>query len=463
MVRQGGEISIDVTVAREEGFIEDILLTADGLPADVSAVELTIAGEETSGTLVIAAAEAAAQGGAAIEIVGSAGELDRTADLRLLIAGEPGSLDLSFGDKGVMAIPPDEEDPAAPTGEAIEVQPDGSILVAGSLGPDALVLKLTPDGALDTSFGDGGTLLPGPGAIHAILVLAGGGIVLGGFNGAPGGADPAVYLFGEDGEPDTGFGDDGVALVSPGELNAAIHDLVLGGDGTLYGVGFDDELLNAYLFGVTGDGMEAEPIAELEGARFWDTALQPDGKLLVAGCAEGAFWLGQFEPSGALDPSFGEQGVALVQFMPDDEPLSAEATAVLLVDGKILLTGTAGESISMASLLANGVVDMSYGVNGLLNLPTGVVPKQPGSTTLFPDGGLLISGAAVSGNAFVLANLLANGSLNEAFATGGVLETSVGLETNRFSGARGHTIDPDGRILVTGRLADSLVVIRLWP
>jgi uncharacterized delta-60 repeat protein len=463
MVRQGDMISIEVTVAREEGFDQEVIITADDLPPDVSGAELTIPADQTNGILVIQAAEAAAQGDAAIKIVGSAGELERTAELRLLVAGQPGTLDLSFGDEGVVAIPPDEKDPAAATGETIVVQPDGSILVAGSLGPDALLLKLMPDGALDTDFGDGGMVLPGPGAIHALLLLAGGGIALGGGIGAPGGFDPAVYLYGEDGEPEPGFGDGGVALVAPGELNAEIHDLLLGPDGILYGVGFSTDPLAAYLVRILGDGSGADPIAFLEGARFQDATLLPDGKLLVAGCADGSFWLGQFEPSGALDSSFGEQGVAVVEFMAEAGPLTAEATAVDLVDGNILLTGTAGESISLASLLASGQVNMDYAVNGQIVIDLGVVPKQPGSTTLLPDGGLLISGAALSGNEFVLANLLASGDLNEDFANGGVLETELGLGTNRYSGARGHTIDPDGRILVTGRLADNLVVIRLWP
>jgi hypothetical protein len=97
---------------------------------------------------------------------------------------------------------------------------------------------------------------------------------------------------------------------------------------------------------------------------------------------------------------------------------------------------------------------------------TGYARREPEKSSLYrivlghlpamlaeaPARGIVISGAALSGNSFVVAKLLADDSPDTGFADGGVLETDLELGTNRYSGARGHTIDPDGRILVTGPL-----------
>jgi uncharacterized delta-60 repeat protein len=69
-----------------------------------------------------------------------------------------GDLDPSFGSGGIFRLNPT---PSRDRGEALAVLPDGRILIAGSHGAskatgDTWILRLTPDGQLDPSFGTGG-------------------------------------------------------------------------------------------------------------------------------------------------------------------------------------------------------------------------------------------------------------------------------------------------------------------
>ncbi|HEY7256055.1 MAG TPA: hypothetical protein VH476_05170 [Solirubrobacterales bacterium] len=78
-----------------------------------------------------------------------------------------GELDPSFGTGGVFTL---DATAGYDAGEALSILPDGKILVAGLGGTaDTWLLRLTPDGQLDSSFGSGGqTILSGiPGEDYA--------------------------------------------------------------------------------------------------------------------------------------------------------------------------------------------------------------------------------------------------------------------------------------------------------
>ncbi len=67
-----------------------------------------------------------------------------------------GSLDLGFGAAGLVTTLADQTGWA----NAVALQPDGRILTAGTIGPkigsDFALLRYTPAGGLDTTFGQGG-------------------------------------------------------------------------------------------------------------------------------------------------------------------------------------------------------------------------------------------------------------------------------------------------------------------
>jgi hypothetical protein len=78
-------------------------------------------------------------------------------------------------------------------------------------------------------------------------------------------------------------------------------------------------------------------------------------------------------------------------------------------------------------------------------------------------GHVVVAGAATTGNAFVVAGFLPDGSPDPDFGQEGIFESDFGLGTDRNSGVLDLAVDPDGRILVTGSLAGNLAVARIWP
>lgn len=130
------------------------------------------------GTGSLARAVALAPGGK-IVVVGKATGVDGTARDGLLVerytAG--GALDHSFGTGGVVNLLPT----TFGDGYAVTLGPGGSVLAAGSedaLGsgngsyPRALVVRLTPKGSLDPSFGNGGIDLQDFGPFSVIQAIA---------------------------------------------------------------------------------------------------------------------------------------------------------------------------------------------------------------------------------------------------------------------------------------------------
>ncbi|MEO7082152.1 MAG: hypothetical protein ABIY71_11515 [Flavobacteriales bacterium] len=129
-----------------------------------------------------------------------------------------GSLDPSLGDAGVIKYNYGSVDDE---GEDLTLTPDGSILVAGvtvtqTYNYSALLVKFTPSGELDTTFGNAGTVKEDIGTFDfasSVEVMDDGRIVMGGSSGAapPGAFDLAVWKYHADGTPDMTFGTNGVA------------------------------------------------------------------------------------------------------------------------------------------------------------------------------------------------------------------------------------------------------------
>ena len=74
-----------------------------------------------------------------------------------LIAQEPGTLDLSFGDGNTQGYV--ELDVSAVAGKVVsQIGPDGKIYLTGKTASKILIIRLLPDGEYDTSFGGDGIL-----------------------------------------------------------------------------------------------------------------------------------------------------------------------------------------------------------------------------------------------------------------------------------------------------------------
>jgi uncharacterized delta-60 repeat protein len=170
---------------------------------------------------------------------------------------------------------------------------------------------------------------------------------------------------------------------------------------------------------------------------FADMALQQsNGDVLVLGTVSfvnGTQQSGvvvRYLPSGALDPTFGSGGEALLSL---GTSITAPLTMSIQPDGKILaiavvVNGASPGVVNLIRLNASGSLDSTFGSGGrvVVNFPA---PPQfsasPNQVLVQPDGKILLAGAATpphhntSPAQTVLARYLANGALDTTFGSGG--------------------------------------------
>ena len=101
-------------------------------------------------------------------IAAAASPLVESLECRALLTGA-GELDPTFGVEG--RITTDVVTSLYGFPSALVVQPDGGVLVAGSIGNEAALIRFAADGALDTAFGASGRArLPYRGRIESVAL-----------------------------------------------------------------------------------------------------------------------------------------------------------------------------------------------------------------------------------------------------------------------------------------------------
>jgi uncharacterized delta-60 repeat protein len=228
-------------------------------------------------------------------------------------------------------------------GNALAKQADGKILLAGKTtylwDPNVLVARFNPDGTPDAGWGNGGIAQSDWGTdwddARAIAVQPDGKIVLAGKTDAH---NAVLCRLDAEGQPDPSFGTDGLVKRHLGTGNAIVR-IAIQPDGRIVAVG--GGRVHRYLVDGSVDtefgegGQVSLPDYQLNAV-----ALQPDGRMLVAGKDRRSVVVLRLDASGQRDPGFGVQGErSLVAAVPSGEVFDL----ALQADGKILLAGKAYE------------------------------------------------------------------------------------------------------------------------
>jgi uncharacterized delta-60 repeat protein len=151
-----------------------------------------------------------------------------------MVAAHPGDLDPSFGTGGTVTTAFGTSGTSA---YAIALQGDGKIVAAGGTGlQDAFALaRYNPDGSLDKTFGTGGLVMTGINelaGVNAVAVQEDGKIVVAGSSGGVQGFF-TLARYNPDGRLDKTFGAGGPVFGTSGSANA----LALQGDGKIVAAG----------------------------------------------------------------------------------------------------------------------------------------------------------------------------------------------------------------------------------
>ena len=372
----------------------------------------------------------------------------------------------------------------------------------------ALLARLLPSGLLDASFGTGGKRVTqagrGAGTVFSLLgSLAprpgGGWAATGGASDEDGRQAALALAVDENGALDASFGTGGSTRVQPaGPPPAFTLALASGGRG---GVDADGNVLLAHTIvldpmdttdtrlAVVKLGTNGLPAAGFaSGGVYTNTFSQapildtthgmaalptPEG-VLVAGSTRDpdgatAFLLVRLTASGALDPTFADgAGYRVVQAShPAAQAKFSQAVALALGPGGVIyVAGAASDAgsftaLAVARFTASGALDASFGSLGIARLQTG--PIDPGVTTSSFAGGVAVQadnrvvvvGSSGSGDftEMVVVRFLPDGNVDPAFGVGGVVRIQSASGTKPETLGFGATIAPDGNtVLAVGQV-----------
>jgi uncharacterized delta-60 repeat protein len=337
-----------------------------------------------------------------IVLAGSANSSKTGGDFALARYNANGSLDTSFGNKGIVSTALSS---ALDVAFAVAIQPDGKIIAAGSSGQFTFALaRYNANGSLDTSFGSGGTVLT---------------------------------AFGTGSNPFAGI--DGMTLQSDGKLVVAGYVGPAGVNSKQFTVARYN--VNGTLdtsFGAAHTGIVSLP-PDTAGDGANSVVIQADGKIVAAGYVSPRYaeWaIARFSSDGSLDSAFGSGGV-VTQDATGGYSDSLEAFAVTLQsDSKIVVAGTDGGSFGVGTIEvgrynADGTLDTSFNGTGLVSTPIGSGCDAFGVVIQPADGKIVIAGeASVNGvRQFAVARYVATDPFIGSF-TASVNPVTAGSSTN---------------------------------
>jgi uncharacterized delta-60 repeat protein len=343
------------------------------------------------------------------------------------IPGQPGTLDPTWG--AASPLGPGKVSTAignrAAGSRALAIQADGKVVLGGGcvdFSSNFCVVRYNPDGTLDTTFNGTGivtTPILGENGANAIVIQPNGQLVLAGTCVFPGDIPPPPAAFcavryNVDGTLDLSFGDGGKVFTQVGAVSS------------------------------------------IESAHA--VALQPDGKLVLAGMCVGSanidFCTVRYNTDGTLDVSFAQGGKLITSVQNSDQ---AWAVAVQS-DGKILVAGSCNNSSGLVSDTsrfcairygADGSLDTSFGSSGIVITSVtganGAINSFALALALQADGKIVLAGTC--GGKFCAARYAVDGSLDLSFNGTGIVVTQSDTIVDYASAVK---VQSDGKIVLAG-------------
>ncbi len=370
----------------------------------------------------------------------------------------------------------------------LDLAPDGKILLAEYrnhmfapfTSSELAVIRLTPDGALDSTFANGGVLLRVIPYVQEsrfiVKALPDGRCLVAGCTGSVGALQTFVIRLTAEGDPDATFGTDGMITDAYVGDNSRPHDMVVQPDGkTILALGFSSTYRRLLRLNTDG-GMDSTfgtagilPFALNDG--FTPTSPQlhvrTDGKLVLSCSAynpdpfqpdlPGKQVISIFTPEGQPDTTFEVHGPG-VDHLLDPLVSVSLSSAVFMPDESIYFGGTAVLdytywSFAVAHVDAHGALDPAFGDSAgytIFTNESSVNPDswlQPADMLVTSDGKILLYATYQEGADNYQCELVrfnSNGHLDESFGTNGRLFFSG----DYGSSSVGMVQQSDGRIVV---------------
>jgi len=370
--------------------------------------------------------------------------------------------------------------------DALAVDNSNNIIISGYTSlQSGLILRITPAGNLDLSFGDQGitylpedflTFLP---RINSIKVQADNKIVLGGGNNVNGIVDYLLIRLEANGTLDSTFGDNGISQVGLTDTMEMITSIEVLNNGKIVAVGFTQENfgndLQAVILKFNSVGL-LDPTFNGNGKYFTNRAVdfymngdikvQTDGKILSTfESINDNFILYRLNSNGTPDTNFGSGGYvttyingvdqsAQIHYNPTNQHITLIGTTLSDEIGKFALTRYFG----------NGETDFSFGDSGIVITDLGH-SVQAISASPTSDGKLVVSGLLYDDVAKDYDQVMAKYYLEESLSLSDLQAINIQLYPNptteklyvhlkEGTAANNYTVtDLTGKVVLNGKFA----------
>lgn len=384
----------------------------------------------------------------------------------LVFASEPGDLDTSFKNTGIVTT---SINSLVEGGFAVAIQPDNKIVVAGTCDDieNFAVLRYNPDGSLDTNFNGSGIVTTSVGNGYeefgfSIVLQPDQKIVVAGAGTRTGmSSDFAVVRYNQDGSLDTNFNGSGIVTTSI-RVDSRAASVALQADNKLVAVGFaTDSTPSQSIFAVVRYNQDGSLDTDFKGTGIVTTAigtsnsgqavlLQPDGKIIVAGTSSSQIAALRYTTTGDLDTDFNGTGVVTTPIGSSSEGTSA----VLQRDGKIVVAGSSGTDtntdFALVRYQSDGALDKTFNGTGIVTTDISSRFDEAYAVAIQPNNKIIVAGVSDFGmytGDFAMVRYNSDGSLDTTFGRGGIITTTI---SGNRDWARDISIQSDGKIVAVG-------------
>ncbi len=195
-------------------------------------------------------------------------------------------------------------------------------------------------------------------------------------------------------------------------------------------------------------------------------AVDSMGRIVVGGqCLESGFsnrlCAVRYNTEGALDPTFGGDGIVVTDVGSDGQSDSGWAVTVDSSD-RIILAGdcSAGviRTLCTTRYTTTGALDLSFGGTGTVTTDVGSDGHRDYgyAVAVDPSGRIVVAGRCYNGARYeaCIVRHLPSGELDTSFSGDGTLRTDIGADGNADQ-AHAVAIDSVGRIVVAGQCVDT--------
>lgn len=193
---------------------------------------------------------------------------------------------------------------------------------------------------------------------------------------------------------------------------------------------------------------------------FEAVLMQPDRKIVFANDSGSTVRdFVRLNPNGRLDNTFGNGGIASIDFTPLDGSCKA---IVLQIDGKLVMLNDEG---ALARVTSRGNLDPSFGVNGIVDF--NFLYEKAETLLLTCDQEFIVVGEfdSIMTDSIIISKHLSDGSLDSKFGNSGVSRYGVDGNLDDTIGV----LQKDGKIVVASMFSssgggdDDLLLVRFLP